>query len=123
MKAKLRKINVDNKDYLWNVSVDEDAANMDYILLKVWIPGKKQHPLFTVRYRYNIPWLFYGEIISANTLEQQENLKNYLQLEPLTPKKVAEIIRSSTELLEKKHSDYSLSKNFLHMDDDGELIV
>lgn len=124
MKVNLRRINIDKEDFLWNISVDEDAANGDYILLKVWIPGRKQHPWIIVRYKYNNPWLFYGEIISATTSEEQKRIKDNFQMDPLKPRKVAEIIHSAKELLGETEFLHSFNKKtFLHMSDDGKLIV
>lgn len=81
MKAKLRKITVGDKHYRWSVK----EKDWDTVLLTVWVDGQKQNPWFVVEQCFNNPWHVVGWINKSNV--------HKLQLEPITPKRVSEIIR------------------------------
>lgn len=122
MRMKLRRIHVDGCDFFWRVLWDPDAANGDYLFLRVWVAGRKAYPWLTVHYQFHNPWLFYGDIINAVTPEQQDRVRDYFQLKPLTPGKVAEIIRKATFLLNEEYSDRRLDKNwYLNINREGSL--
>jgi hypothetical protein len=86
MEKKIRSISVDNRKFAWRVVLDEDCPENE-VWLRLWRDGNKQL-WASVRCRFNNPWLFYGEILTA-----PEKASEVLQLNPLTPKQVAHIIR------------------------------
>lgn len=83
MKNKLRKIVVNSERYQWRIK----SIDPNYVCLKVWVDGKKQRPAIQVRYRFDNPWIYFGEIISAKV-----PLENIFQFNPVSPKMVARII-------------------------------
>jgi hypothetical protein len=86
MKKKIRSIIVDSKKFAWRVVPDEDYPENE-VWLRLWRNGSKQR-WASVRCRFNNPWFFYGELLTA-----PEKASEVLQLKPLTPKQVAHIIR------------------------------
>jgi len=122
MKNKLRKIHVENIDFFWSITNDKNTPKRDYVFLCIWIVGQKNAPWITVRYHFHNIWLFFGELISIKTPEEKEKAENFFHFKPLTPRKVAEIIRLSMELLNEKYADKLYNKNInLHLDDNGRL--
>ena len=88
MKKKTRQIVVDGQTYIWGVT----EISFNQVCLKVWFPEEKI-PWLLVRYRFDDPWLQYGPIIAA-TPEQREK---HFQLQPMQPKRVAEIIKQARQ--------------------------
>ena len=88
MKKKTRQIVVDGQTYIWGVT----EISFNQVCLKVWSPEEKI-PWLLVRYRFDDPWLQYGPIITA-TPEQREK---HFQLQPMQPKRVAEIIKQALQ--------------------------
>lgn len=120
MKSKLRKINVGNRIFYWRVGgADEEG----YILLKIWIPDLKHQPWITVKYRYDDPWINFGDIVAARTDEQKDKLKEIFQFNPMTPKKVATAILFAIQQIENKYPDTPfVNRNLLfRMEGDGSL--
>ncbi|PHI32076.1 hypothetical protein [Budvicia aquatica] len=118
MKNKLRKIHVDDIDFFWRVVWDDDAANGDFLFLRVWIAGHKAKPWITVHYQYHNPWFFYGEIITTPEPMRQ----THFQLNALMPKQVAEIIRAAMKWLDKEYSDsLKIDDTRFHVDREGQL--
>jgi hypothetical protein len=99
MKKKIRSITVDNQKFAWRIVSDYhgdpdkylDNYLEHFVWLRVWRNGNKQL-WASVRCRFNNPWYFYGEILTA-----PEKASEALQLKPLTPKQVAQIIRQLPE--------------------------
>lgn len=83
MKSKLRKITVREITYLWNVK----QIDPNYICLRVWANGVKSYPWFQLRYRFDDPWLNFGEIFSAG-----ERGRGVFKSIPVTPQHVVEAI-------------------------------
>lgn len=120
MKNKLRKIQIDGMHFFWRVLWDPDAANGDFLFLRIWIAGHKARPWVTVHYQYHSPWLFYGDIIAATTAQQRKKAGDYFQLKPLMPGQVAEIIRSAMVLLEEKYSNKLIIEDaYFNVDREG----
>ncbi|AKJ43054.1 Uncharacterised protein [Pragia fontium] len=118
MKNKLRKIQVDDISFFWRVLWDQDAANGDFLFLRVWIAGHKVKPWITVHYQYHNPWFFYGEIITTPESERQ----SHFQLNALMPKQVAGIIRSAMTWLAEEYADSLKIENVhFHVDREGQL--
>jgi len=86
MKSKIRKIVVNNKIYVWSVSEIE----WDLVCLKVWANGVISMPWFTLNYTFHNPWHLIGQI-------QTEEIAEKCQLNPITPKVVAEAIKFVVE--------------------------
>ncbi|MEM8862804.1 MAG: hypothetical protein AAGD96_31215 [Chloroflexota bacterium] len=82
MSNKPRKSNVDSFEEVWRVK----PIDPDFVSLRVRHPDSSI-PIFTLRYRFNEPWLFYGELITGQLTADD------LQMRPITPKLVAEIIK------------------------------
>jgi hypothetical protein len=87
MKAKLRKIKVDDQTFLWRIVRVSQAS----VCLRVWIDGRKM-PWLEVICRFDDPWLSFPESASLDSASA-----NSLQFEPLRPKQIAEIIRQVVE--------------------------
>lgn len=83
MKSKIRKIVVQGKTYVWNVK----QIDPNYICLRIWANAVKSIPWLQFRYRFDDPWLHFGELITGGS-----RAREVLALEPLKPKSVAEII-------------------------------
>ena len=82
---KPRKLHVDGVEYLWLVSQLDEG----HVVLKAWYAeGSRRFRHVEVRVPFHDPWLNYGAIISA----PPEAVERF-QLQPLTPGRVAEIIR------------------------------
>jgi hypothetical protein len=119
MKTKLRKICVNDTNFLWNVVRDDDALAYEFVSLRIWIPGQKAHPWVTIHYRYHDHWLFCGKIVTATF----EEARKYFQLEPVTPKKVSELIAMSMKQLKEKYADSSINQNVhFNLSDHGDLV-
>ena len=116
----MRRIQVENIDFFWSVTNDKKAPERDYVFLRIWIVGQKKTPWVTVRYHFHNPWLFFGEIISIKI--SKEKAANLFQFKPLTPQKIAEIIRLAMDLLNEKYFDKLYNKNIdFYLDSNGKL--
>lgn len=80
---------------------------------RIWIEGIKSAPWVEVNYSFHNLWYFYGEVITYQGTK--EDLLKHFQLEPVTPKIVAEIIaqaKSRHQIEEKfKARLFELDKN------------
>lgn len=111
MKNKLRKITVENESYFWRIAPYADDPN--FVLLRVWVDGQKSAPWITVFYRYDNPWHHYAELIIA-----PQKAREYLQLQPMLPSKVADIIKQSVSI---QKENPGFNKVYLRIDDNGKL--
>lgn len=89
MKKKTRKITVEGQIYTWMVS----AIDPNFVCLRVWSSEVKSFPWIMVRYRFDDPWLHYGELINA----KPEQINEHFQLKPIRPSLVAQIIIKAEE--------------------------
>jgi len=122
MRIKLRKIHVENVDFFWTITHDKNAVENDYILLRVWIMGQKGSPWITVRYHFHNHWLFFGELVAIQTPEEKERAEKYFQFKPLTPQKVAKIIKLAMNLLNEEYADKLHHANtHFYVDNEGYL--
>ena len=80
MKSKIRKITVQGFDFNWSVT----ETDWNQVLLKIWVFDFKKCPWITIYQEFHNPWYLIG-------LYNQEN-KEKLNLNPVTPKTVAHII-------------------------------
>jgi hypothetical protein len=72
MKAKLRKIDVAGERFNWRVV----PLTANYVCLRIWAEGCKSKPWAEIRYRFDDPWLHFGEIISCDRKKVQEVRRN-----------------------------------------------
>jgi hypothetical protein len=88
MKSKIRNITVLNKHFVWNVKM----ISANFICLRIWIKGNKRIPWIQARYRFDDPWIHYGEIITM-----KNNPNSVFQLRSITPETVKKIICNAIE--------------------------
>lgn len=84
MKKNIRKINVRGQVYTWMIS----SIDPNFICLKIWLGDTKSIPWIMVRYRFDDPWLHYGELLHGTP----ERIEKYFQLTPIKPSLIAQII-------------------------------
>jgi len=85
MKNKIRKIVVKNNCYAWNIK----SINANFIGLRIWLENDRSKPWIQLKYKYNDPWLHYGEILAAGN-----KAPDIFALKPIRPELVAAVIES-----------------------------
>jgi len=83
MKSKIRGIVVQGASFNWNVK----SLDSNFICLRIWIDGIKSKPWIQIRYRYDDPWIHFGELVTGGKKAQE-----VFKMKPIKPKLVAEII-------------------------------
>ena len=105
--AELRLIRVDGQRYRWRVvELDERA-----VLLRVWHDGHKRQPWFEVEVPFDNPWYLIGMINEQN--------RDRLALQPVTPGRVAALVRAVRDSLCLPTGASSVQR--LRLEVDGEL--
>ena len=94
MKKKLRKIHVCGEDFYWAISNDKEG----YVMLRIYRATQKNHP-WIVRFNCLDPWLYFGK--------WSPGAEAFI---PITPGKVADMIKKIQILLEQREI-YSLSNS------------
>lgn len=89
MKKKYRTISVDGCRYTWAVR----ALDPHYVSLRVWSANDRRRPWSQVRFRFDDPWLHYGELLTAHHAGLDELVAQHFVLAPITPDRVADVIR------------------------------
>lgn len=109
---KIRKILVDNQEYCWTV------AQIDTIhaCLKIWLSVSGGNPWLAVKYRFDNPWIGFGEVISPHP----EQIAKYLRLCPVQPRLVAQIIKKVNKTHAAKSINSQDTLNYL-FNMDGQL--
>lgn len=88
MKSKTRRIEVDGQPFAWRVTTL--STDPGIVRLRIWADGRKDRPWADVHCRFDDVWLW-----GNATAEQRKTL----QLEPLRPGHVADIIRRAGTLI------------------------
>ena len=114
MKKKVRKIVVAEKEYTWLVS----KIDPNHVRLKVWKGKSTSIPWFQVHYRFDDPWLNFGEIVSVYS----KYVMQHFQLKPIQPKLVAIFIADVAKQVPKRAKQKRISLNF-KCEHDGELVA
>jgi len=101
-----RRIQVDSRTFFWKVSYVTPST----ISLRVWAEGRASPPWAEVVCRFDDPWLNFEEMSSLGSAGS----KVPFELEPLRPKRVAEIIRTAIPQVEptagsQRHRFFELS--------------
>ena len=108
MKKKLRKIHVGDEDFHWAISNDKEG----YIMLHIY-RAKLMNCPWIVRFNFHDPWLYFGEWSQLSE-----------EFKPITPGKVADIIRKIQFLIKRKglHS-FSASELNFHISKEDDLYL
>ncbi|BAZ07762.1 hypothetical protein [Calothrix sp. NIES-3974] len=110
--AKIRKILVDNQEYCWTV-VQFDT---NHAYLKICLSPSGENPWLAVKYRFDNPWIGFGEVVSPNP----EQIAKYLRLCPVQPRLIAQIIRKVNKHHTAKSMNSQETLNYL-FNMDGQL--
>ena len=128
MKAKLRRICVNGIDFFWRVlerpvSWDKDPENREYVLLRIWVAGRKAHPWINVLYQFDNRLSNYGVVLAATEKpEYMERAMAYFEFKPLLPKAVANTTQLAMELLGERSLDEFKSRGVeLYLDKNEKL--
>lgn len=100
MKTILRKIIVQGQEFKWAIKHSSDIwlalpdANFqeDHVFIRIWVVNQKTKPWVEIKYKFNNPWRYYGEIITYSG--DIKDLQKKYQFDPVTPGLVAGMIES-----------------------------
>ena len=95
MKSKVRRITVDDEQYVWSAVETE----WDTVLIKVWAAGDKRSPWFSVEKSFLDPWLNFKELANGEMARVGESAM------PVTPRRIASLVK------EVKRRNYRSSAN------------